>query len=281
VSASQHAPDRTDRGNDQASNPTVILAYTRAVSPTLAECELTHLERVSIDLARAIAEHLAYERALRRLGAQVRRLRSAPQHPDAVFVEDMAVVLDDVAIVTRPGAESRRGERRAVAEALAAHRRVEVVTEPATLDGGDVLVDGERVYVGRSSRTNEAALAQLATMLHPLGYRVIPIEFAGCLHLKSAVTRLADGLLLLNPDWVEASVFPGARIVQVDPAEPHAANALPLGGAVIHPLQFPRTRARLEAEGLRVEPVDTTELSKAEAGVTCCGLLVRVGRRGI
>ncbi|HET7203392.1 MAG TPA: N(G),N(G)-dimethylarginine dimethylaminohydrolase, partial [Steroidobacteraceae bacterium] len=155
----------------------------------------------------------------------------------------------------------------------------EIVREPATLDGGDVLVDGERVYVGRSSRTNDAAIAQLATVLHPLGYRVIPVQFAGCLHLKSAVTRLADRLLLLNPDWVEASVFSGARVVPVDRTEPYAANALALGGAVIHPLQFPRTRARLEAAGLRVEPVDTTELAKAEAGVTCCSLIVRVGPR--
>jgi len=255
------------------------LAYTRAVSPTIADCELTHLPRVAIDVGRAILEHAAYEQALRRLGAQVRRLAPLPRLPDAMFVEDTAVVLDELAIITRPGAESRRGERRSVAQTLAAHRSVEIIEEPATLDGGDVLVDRERVYVGRSSRTNEAALNQLATLLHPLGYRVIPVEFGGCLHLKSAVTRVADGMLLLNPDWVQASVFSGTRCVAVDPGEPHAANALAFGGAVIHPLQFPRTRARLEAEGLRVEPVDTMELAKAEAGVTCCSLVVRVGRR--
>ena len=257
----------------------MFLAYTRAVSPTIADCELTHLPRVAVDVARAILEHAAYEQTLRRLGAQVRRLVPLPRLPDAVFVEDTAVVLDELAIITRPGAESRRGERRSVAQALAAHRSIEIIEEPATLDGGDVLVDGERVFVGRSSRTNDAAINQLATMLHPLGYRVIPVEFGGCLHLKSAVTRVAEGMLLLNPEWVQASVFSGARQVVVDPAEPHAANALVFGGAVIHPLQFPRTRARLQAEGLRVEPVDTTELAKAEAGVTCCSLIVRVGRR--
>ena len=257
----------------------MFLAYTRAVSPTIADCELTHLPRVAVDVAGAILEHAAYEQTLRRLGAQVRRLVPLPRLPDAVFVEDTAVVLDELAIITRPGAESRRGERRSVAQALAAHRSIEIIEEPATLDGGDVLVDGERVFVGRSSRTNDAAINQLATMLHPLGYRVIPVEFGGCLHLKSAVTRVAEGMLLLNPEWVQASVFSGARQVVVDPAEPHAANALVFGGAVIHPLQFPRTRARLQAEGLRVEPVDTTELAKAEAGVTCCSLIVRVGRR--
>jgi dimethylargininase len=228
-----------------------------------------------------LAEHAAYERTLQRLGVNVRRIAAAPHLPDAVFVEDMAVVFDELAVITRPGAESRRPELRAVARTLAAHRSLELVKEPGTLDGGDVLVDGERVYVGRSSRTNDAAVAQLAGILHPLGYRVIPVEFRGCLHLKSAVTRIGNGLLLLNPDWVEASVFAGARVVTVDPREPHAANALSVGGAVLHPLQYPLTRARLEAEGLRVEPVDTTELTKAEAGVTCCSLFVRVGPRGL
>jgi dimethylargininase len=258
----------------------MLLAYTRAVSPTLGACELTHLERKPIDVPRAVAEHAAYEHALRRLGVNVRRIAAAPHLPDAVFVEDTAVVFDELAVITRPGAESRRPERRAVAQTLAAHRGLEIMEEPATLDGGDVLVDGERVYVGRSSRTNEAAIARLAAILHPLAYRVIPVEFGGCLHLKSAVSRVADGVLLLNPDWVEASVFAGADVVAVDPREPHAANALAVGGAVIHPLQYPLTRARLEAAGLRVEPVDTTELTKAEAGVTCCSLLVRVGPRG-
>jgi dimethylargininase len=257
----------------------MLLAYTRAVSPTLANCELTHLEREPINVARAMAEHAAYERTLRRLGLAVRRLAPAPQLPDAVFVEDTAVVFDELAIITRPGAESRRPERRVVAQSLCAHRSLEIIEEPATLDGGDVLVDGARVYVGRSSRTNDAGIAQLTTILHPLDYRVIPVEFGGCLHLKSAVTRLGEGHLLLNPDWVEPSVFSGARLVAVDPHEPHAANALAVAGAVIFPLQYPETRARLEAEGLRVEPVDTTELTKAEAGVTCCSLIVRVGRR--
>lgn len=257
----------------------MLLAYTRAVSPTLVHCELTHLERTPIDVSRAVAEHAAYEVTLRRLGVNVRRLAAAPHLPDAAFVEDTAVVFDELAIITRPGAESRRPERRAVAQSLAAHRSLALIEEPATLDGGDVLVDGERVYVGRSTRTNDAAIAQLAGILHPLGYRVIPVQFRGCLHLKSAVTRVGEGLLLLNPDWVEASVFADASVVTVDPREPHAANALAIAGAVIHPLQYPLTRARLEAQGLRVEPVDTTELTKAEAGVTCCSLLVRVGRR--
>lgn len=252
-----------------------ILAFTRAVSPTLADCQLTHLERVPLDVAQAAAEHEDYERLLATLGATVRRLPPAPDLADAVFVEDTAVVLDDVAVVARPGAISRRPETAAIEAALATLRPIIRLEAPATLDGGDVLVAGRRVFVGLSSRTNPVAVGQLAAALAPFDYEVVPVRFAGCLHLKSAVTQIADELVLLNPDWVDASVFAGHRAVRVDPTEPHAANALPLGGSVVHPHHHPRTRARLEAEGLRVVTVEMTELAKAEAGVTCCSLLLR------
>jgi dimethylargininase len=252
----------------------MLIAYTRAVSPTLADCELTHLEREPLDVARAVREHAAYEDLLTQLGATVRRLPAEPSLPDAVFVEDTAIVLDEIAVITRPGATSRRPETASTAAALAAHRPLEHIDAPGTLDGGDVLVVGRRVFVGLSSRSNRAAIDQLAHVLRPLDYEVVPVGFGGCLHLKSAVTRVALGLVLLNPDWVDPSVFGGQRAVAVDPSEPQAANALRLGGSVIHPLHFPRTRARLEAEGLRVAPVVMAELAKAEAGVTCCSLVL-------
>ena len=252
----------------------MLIAYTRAVSPTLADCELTHLEREPLDVARAVREHAAYESLLARLGATVLHLPPEPDLPDAVFVEDTAIVLDEIAVITRPGAPSRRPETASTAAALAAHRSLAHIQAPATLDGGDVLVADRRIYVGLSTRTNRAGIQQLAAVLAPFGYEVIPVEFAGCLHVKSGVTRVADGLLLLNPDWVDAATFLGHRAVAVDAAEPHAANALAFGGSVIHPAHHPRTRARLEAEGLRVEPVAMTELAKAEAGVTCCSLLL-------
>ena len=253
----------------------MLLAFTRAVSPTLADCELTHLQREPLDVARAAQEHAAYETVLARLGATVLHLPSEPDLPDAVFVEDTAIVLDEIAVVTRPGAPSRRPETASTAAALAAYRPLVHVRAPATLDGGDVLAAQRRIYVGLSTRTNRAAVEQLAAALAPLDYEVIPVAFTGCLHLKSGVTRVADGLLLINPDWVDPGSFVGYRALPVDPAEPHAANALPVGGSVIHPAHHPRTRARLEAEGLRVEPVTMTELTKAEAGVTCCSLLLQ------
>jgi len=254
----------------------MLIAYTREVSPRLADCELTHLRREPLDVAGAQAEHAAYEAALAQLGATVRRLPPTPHLPDSVFVEDAAIVLDEVAVITRPGAVSRQPETASVAAVLAAHRLLVHVCAPGTLDGGDVLVAGPRIYVGLSSRTSRDAITRLADSLAVFGYEVIPVEFRGCLHLKSAVTRVADDLMLLNPDWVAADEFGGHRAVEVDPSEPHAANALALGGMVIHPRQHARTRARLEAAGLTVLPVGLDELAKAEAGVTCCSLLVHV-----
>lgn len=253
-----------------------LIAYTREVSPAFADCELTHLEREPLDVAAAQAEHDEYEAVLQRLGAEVRRLPPAPELPDGVFVEDAAVVLDEFAIITRPGATSRRPETATVAAALAAHRPLLHVAAPGTLDGGDVLVAGRRIYVGLSSRTSRDAIEQLAAALARNGYEVVAVEFGGCLHLKSAVTRIADDLLLLNPAWVSPAGFPGYRTLAVDPAEPHAANALALGGAVIHPLHHGRTRARIEAAGFTVITVPQAELAKAESGVTCSSLLVSV-----
>lgn len=253
----------------------MLIAYTRAVSPMLADCELTHLAREPLDIEAAIREHHAYEKLLRRLGAEVRRLPDAPAFPDAVFVEDTAVLLDEVAVITRPGAMSRRGETISTAAALAMHRPLVHIAQPGTLDGGDVLVIGRCVYVGRSSRTDDSAIAQLARLLQPLGYTVLPVEFSGCLHLKSCVTQVAEHLVLLDPACVDAAAFAGCRAIAVDPAEPHAGNALMLGGSVIHPEHFPGTRSRLLAAGLQVVPIAMTELAKAEAGVTCCSLLLR------
>ena len=238
-------------------------------------CELTHFAREPLDVRRAYAEHEAYERCLAQLGVDVRHLPPAPDLPDAVFVEDTAVILDEVAIITRPGAPSRRPETPPVAAILATLRPLLHITAPGTLDGGDVLVADRRVYVGLSSRTNRDAVAQLQRELRPYNYEVCPIEFSGCLHLKSAATRIGDDLLLLNPAWVDVHAFNGFRAVHVDPDEPHAANALRIEESVIFPAHFPATRARLESEGLHVVPVQMVELCKAEAGVTCCSLLLR------
>jgi dimethylargininase len=252
----------------------VILALTREVSTSLTSCELTNLPRVPIDVELARAQHRAYEEALAAAGCVVARLGAGPDVPDSVFVEDIAVVFDEMAIITRPGAESRRAEIPAIAEALGRHRRLETIQPPGTLDGGDVLVAGHRVYVGRSSRTNANAVAQMRRMLTPLGYTVCDIKVRACLHLKSAVTAVADDLLLVNPEWIAKDPFGGFEFVDVDPAEPAAANALRVGGDVIYPSAFPRTSERLARRGLSLRMVDASELAKAEGAVTCCSLIV-------
>jgi len=240
-----------------------ILALTRDVSPSLAHCELTHLARLPIDVARARGQHAAYERLLGELGCRVVRVASAPEQPDAVFLEDTAVVLPALAVMTRPGAPSRRAEVEGVAAALAAWLPLAHITAPGTLDGGDVLRAGRSLFVGRSTRTNDAGIAQLAALAGPQGFAVHPIDVTGALHLKSAVTAVSADTLLVNPDWVQRGMFPGWRTLEVDRSEPAGANVLRIGDAIVYGAAFPATRARLEAAGCRVH-------------VTCCSVIVEL-----
>lgn len=252
------------------------IALTRDVSPSIAECELTHLARTPIRVEVARAQHRGYERLLTSLGCEVRRVAPAPEQPDAVFIEDTAVVVDEVAVIARPGAKSRRREVPPVAAALKRLRPTARIQAPATLDGGDVLVIGRAVFVGHTSRTNEEGVNQLRTVLSPIGYSVHGIPVTGCLHLKSAVTALDDSTVLLNPQWVSADAFTGYRIVEVDPAEPAAANILRVGSALVYASSYPRTLDRLRMLGFTPSTTDVSELAKAEGAVTCCSLIARV-----
>jgi dimethylargininase len=252
-----------------------LLALTRGVSPAITRCELTHLARDPIDVELAVRQHSAYEAALVSLGCRVERVPADPELADAVFIEDTAVVLDEVAIIARPGARSRRREPEEVARVLAAYRPLAWIEPPATLDGGDVVLAGRTLFVGLSSRTNLEATTQLRRALAPHGYQLLPVVVRGCLHLKSAVTALTDDTVLLNPEWVEQAELPRLRTIAVDPAEPGAANVVRVGAGLIHSAGFPRTRGRIEACGLRVLPVELTELAKAEGAATCCSLVFR------
>jgi len=251
-----------------------MIAFTRDVSPSIDRCELTHLAREPIDLDRARAQHRAYEKTLARLGCEVRRLPDASELPDAVFVSDTAVVLDEVAVIARPGAESRRPETASVAAALAPLRPLRHIELPGTLDGGDVIRIGRIIHVGQSGRTNAAGIEQLRDWLRSFGYEVRGVPLSGCLHLQSAATPVADRVLVVNREFVDPSAFGDVEVIDVDPSEPFGANALWLGHAIVYPNDCPRTRDRLVARGLRVVTVDVSELAKAEAGVTCSCLLV-------
>jgi dimethylargininase len=248
------------------------IALTRPVPRSLDDCELTHVERVVIDVEVARQQHVEYENALREVGFTVERIAATDDLPDSVFVEDAALIFPEIAVITRPGAESRRPETASVEAAVTQYRKIVRLTEPATLDGGDVLTLEKRVFVGLSTRTNVEGVRQLRKLLEPFGYTVAGLRVAGCLHLKTAVTAVAPGAVVINPDWVNGDLF-DADVLTVDPAEPNAANVLRIADTIIVPAGHPRTAARLARAG-KVRLVDVSELAKAEAGVTCCSLIV-------
>lgn len=251
----------------------MLIAITRDVSASLAQCELTWLDREPIDIGKARAEHRAYEQCLRDLGARVISLPSLDQYPDAVFVEDPAIVLDEAAVITTMGAASRRGERESLATALGHYKPVIRMRDPARLEGGDVMRVGRQLYAGLSGRTDAAGVAQLGELLAPYGYQAHGVELHGCLHLKSACSALGDDTVLLNRDWVDTSLFGGYRLIDVAASEPGAANALAIGNTVVMPDAYPATAEILRREGFTVRALDITELMKAESGVTCSSLL--------
>jgi dimethylargininase len=249
----------------------MLRAIIREVSPAIVDCELEFLDREPIDLALAIEQHRQYQACLTDLGVHIEVLPSGPDMPDGVFVEDPAIVLDEIAVMTRPGVASRRNEGESLARALTKYREIRHIVEPATLEGGDVMRIGKTLYVGYSRRTNIAGIQQLATMLHPLGYFVVPVEVRGCLHLKTACTYVGDDTLLANRAWMDADAFCSLKFLDVP--ETRGANALRIGETIVMPAAFPRTRDLLEASGFRVRAIDNSEMLKAEAGVTCSSLL--------
>jgi dimethylargininase len=250
-----------------------LVAITRPVSSSLAQCEITFIERESIDLSLARHQHAAYEATLERLGARLVRLPRADAYPDAVFIEDTALVLDRLAVIPIMGAPSRRGETAEVAGCLAAYRPLHQLEAPATLDGGDVMQADRTLYVGLTARTNRAAVEQLASATEAHGYRLVPIVPTGCLHLKSACTYLGRGVVLANPDWIDPACLHGLDVIPVAPEEPFAANALAIAGRLVYASDFPKTRATLERRGFEVTTLDTAELRKAESAMTCMSLV--------
>ena len=250
------------------------IVITREVSPRFAECELTHIERVPIDVELARAQHHDYIRTLSSLGCQVVELPEEADLPDSVFVEDAAVVLPEVAVITRPGADSRKPETESITHVLSPYRALVHIIEPGTVDGGDVLVLAKTIYVGLSTRSNNDAIIQLQKLLDHYGYMVAGVDLNDCLHLKSAVSRVDDTTLLINKNWVDRSCFKGFEFIEVDRSEPYAANCLPIGNSIVYPTAFPKTCQKLEENGFKVANVDISEIAKAEGAVTCCSLIV-------
>ena len=252
----------------------MLTAITRAVSPGIVTCELTFVARQPIELARAEAQHRAYQELLEKLGARVISLPAEAALPDSMFVEDPAIVLDELAIIFPLGTESRRAEGASIAQALAKFRKIACVDLPGTVEGGDVFRVGQRLFAGVSSRTNAEGIRQLASIVAPYGYEVVSVAVTGCLHLKSAATALNSETVLLNPAWIAPRVFDNYDRVEIDPAETAAANVVSVNGRLIAGAAFSRTCERLERRGFSVVGVDARELARAEGALTCCSLLV-------
>jgi dimethylargininase len=251
----------------------MLTAITRSVSSALTHCELSFIHRRPIDLEKARAQHHAYEQLLSKLGAHVISLPEEPQLPDSMFVEDPAIVVGELALICPLGTETRRKEAPSLAAALEKFRKLAYVKLPGTLEGGDVLRVGKRIFVGITARSNPEGIRQLAVILSAYGYDLTAVPVTGCLHLKSAVTYLGRNTMLANRAWFDSRRMAGFECLDVDPSEPHSANALAIGDTVIFPASFPRTKALIEAKGFRVESLDISELQKAESGLTCSSLI--------
>ncbi|MGD1094999.1 MAG: arginine deiminase family protein [Bryobacteraceae bacterium] len=251
----------------------MLIALTRGVSPSLGDCELQDLTRQQIDIPKAIEQHRNYRSCLADLGVQILEIPADPFCPDCVFVEDPVVVVDQAAVMTRMGVASRRGEGPAIEEALSRFRPVLRLTEPATLEGGDVMRIGKTLYVGLSRRTNEEGVSQLGELLGPFGYRVVPIPVHGCLHLKSACCYLGKQTILANREWIDASALGDFRIIDIPAEEPRGANVLRIGETLVLPASYPRTHKLLRRAGFQLRTVDVSEFEKAEGAVTCTSVL--------
>ncbi len=251
----------------------MLKAFVHTVSPEITRCELTHKKRVAIDPQIAVEQHKRYCETLQELGAEIITLSDNLSYPDSVFVEDSAVILDEVAVICRPGIAARRGEEQAIATELARHRSIEVIQAPATLEGGDVLQMGNTLFVGKTSRTNEAGINAFKEIADVFDYNLVSVEVEDCLHLKTACTALSGRSLLVNPAWVDIAALSEFNVITVDETEPWAANVLCIGQTVCVAEEFPETAAMLRDLDFKVRTIDISELSKAEAGLTCLSLL--------
>jgi dimethylargininase len=251
-----------------------MLAITHRPSPQMADCLLTYVDRSLIDYDCALAQHATYCDALRAWGVEVRTLDGNGHLPDCTFVEDTAVVLDEMAVIGRPAAAARREETVLVEAELRALRPIERVAAPATLEGGDVLRVGRTLLVGLSSRTSPAGAAALEGIARRFGYSIRTVAVRGCLHLKTACTALPDGRLLVNPDWIDVEEVGDFEVVTVPEDEPFGGNVICLGERVFAAAEHRRTADLIRGLGFELRTVELDEFAKAEGGVTCLCLFV-------
>lgn len=223
------------------------------------------------DYEKALEQHRAYGEALEKCGLELIILEPDDRFPDGCFVEDTAVVTEEIAILCRPGAPSRRGEMAGVAEMLAKYKPIASITAPGTIDGGDVLRADKHFYIGRSKRTNAEGARQLAAMLSKHGYTASEVPVNGILHLKTGVTCIGKNTFVAIDDL--AKHFSSGRLIRVEAKEGYATNCLPVNGSVLMPAGFPKVKQKIEELGLPVIEVDMSEFRKMDGGLTCLSLL--------
>jgi len=250
----------------------MITAVTRPTGSELLDCELTHIDRMPIDVERACVQHDDYLDVLRSLRVDLIELPRLVGHPDAVFVEDTALVLDEAAILLRPGAESRQGEVPSMAAVLEQYRECLEMAAPATLDGGDVIVFGRRILVGETTRSNEVGIRALGDLVASLGYSVEGVPVEGVLHLKSAATVVDDETLIVYPDYVDLT-FLGAKLLEAHPDEPQGANVVRIGDTLLADASAPKTLATLAEHEDNIIEVHVDEFAKAEGAISCKGVI--------
>jgi dimethylargininase len=231
------------------------------------------MDREPLDVTVATRQHEAYKRCLKEMGVQITSLEVLSEAPDAVFIQDTAVVVDEVAVVATMGVASRSGEVESVAETLSSHRPLRRLSPPATLEGGDIVRIGRTLYVGISGRTNREGIRQLSDILAPYDYQVRPVAVKGCLHLSTGCSYLGRGLMLVNPAWVDAEPFQQFEILEVPETESWAANTIAVGDVVLVASAFERTCALVDRQGFHVVATDISELQKAEGALTCMSLM--------
>jgi dimethylargininase len=251
----------------------MLRALTHKVSARIAQCQLTFVDRAPIDLQLAVRQHDDYRAVLKKLGVVVKDLSENESHPDSCFVEDTAIVLDELAIICSMGVSSRRGETRLIERELSKYREIARISLPATIEGGDVLRIGKKIFVGQTSRTNLEGVEELARISEPYGYRVVKVRTTGSLHLKSACTAIDEETLFVNPEWVEHDAFGDFNLIYTPLEEPWSANILRIGTTVCIQAGFPRAVELIERMVERVEVIDISELRKAEAGLTCSSII--------
>ena len=249
-----------------------MIALTHLPSSCLDQCELTHVDRKPIDIELAIAQHAGYREALQAAGCLVRAVDFNRNYADAVFVEDAAVVLDEVILLGAMGVKSREPEVEGWRKLLVEFKTVVELPPGAKLEGGDVLRMGRDIIIGKSTRTNWIAIQAVSTIVKEFGYVVHPVPVVGCLHLKTACTALDEYTLLLNPEWLDSDLFPRKKVVIA--ADPWGANVVRLPDRILASSQHVATIEQLRRLGYTITSVDLSEFAKAEAGATCLSLLI-------